>query len=1185
MSAHPQSTNFPLKSSLIAVYTLIPILLLACSQAPVVGPRESTASTSQPAGAGDRKHLKLAQIGPAPTFPEAVAAPAHGAPSDSRAARQLERGRKRFEEQHWAEAMTALEKAVQFDPSLTEARLLYARAAIRLGNLAAAREQVAAAMTREPRSSTAHWLLGELASREQKAEEAIAEFRLAIAAGGDGLSPEVVLSRLSLAQVLQREGYLAAAAEQFEAYASATTRPTPSMLDHLELNDAMELYRGKAFAIAGDLHDSLGRPEQALTAYERALLERPDDAALTRKRIMAMAKSGRGDEAIAAARAFTSVKGPEGSLEFLKEVCDLAGRPERYDAELTALAASAQDEKTILGLSRLLVERGKRGEAVSLLESAMGREPSPALCLELARLQIDGGEHAKAYSVLLKLARRSPEELERIGPIVLRPAFLDVARQAAEASPKDGIARFIYGRLLAGRRDYAGATNEFRAVLGIDPGFDAATAALAECLCGQKKWPEAIRSADAAIKSGVQSAGVWMAKADAHAALDQDEEAENAYLAAFDADKTSGEALYRLAQLASRRGQHRRVEQLYRRILDDVDPRHAKAREKIVAHYLNRGEIDQCREYFGDFAALGIQGPSEGRSRAMLALTTSGADTPRGRLNEYLAALRKILEKYPDDADTFVEIARSYAAVNDNNEALASVDQALAINPEDIPARELKAALLAKLLRFGEASVVVRGLLADRPRDMGYLQDLLRFADNEGDWDTVASLLREFLTRDDLKEQQSSFTSMLISALVHAERWDEAVEVAKGWLDDSPDDVVRRGTYLATLGRAKRHDEAVSVAREYLKKEPDNRVSQMSLLHRLQEAKRYTEALQLTLGWLAKEADDVDLNMALVRLCWSARRWDDAIEVARMNSERSESRTTFETLLGDTYRFARRYDEAVALFKNRAAAAERRRRSLSEELARGAGVQRERALLLQINEAISEARHANYQVIGVLIAAERYGQAERAVNKMLRPELEARDARQPFDSELVKDLRYLLSEIYQDTDRLSQSVQQLEAVYEMDPEDAGINNNLGYTLVDHGLDLDRGERMIRLSLAQNPKSHASLDSLGWVLYKRGKYDDAVYYLRQALNIASGEEPVLHDHLGDALYRRGDKKAAEAEWKKARDMCAPDHDPPPDRDRRLLFESLSEKLSVLAAGGEVTTSPIGGVTTQPSGANE
>ncbi|MBK8269130.1 MAG: tetratricopeptide repeat protein [Planctomycetes bacterium] len=751
-----------------------------------------------------------------------------------------------------------------------------------------------------------------------------------------------------------------------------------------------------------------------------------------------------------------------------------------------ALSKTATDANSAMSLARLLIERGKLNEAGDLLAAVSSKEEvPPEFMFVRADLAVRRTDAADAYEVLSGIIRKWPAEFDRAMAMASDPAiaaaFRKFAEEKAGATPDDVHARLILAQLLIadGRRNEAIAI--LRDVVNKYPKLGPAHAALAVSLRAGKNWDETIKAADEAIANGVKSVGVCLAKADSHAALDQDEAAENAYLAAFEADKTSGEALFRLAELASRRGQYRRCEQLYRRVLDDVDPRHMLARERLVVHYLNRGDIDKCREYFGDFAALKLAGPSERVAGPCSPSRPARPTPPQGRLDEYLAALGEILKDYPNDAATHAEIARSHGAVNHYDDALASIDRAVDLDPDDVSARELKASLLAKLLRFHDAAVVVRSLLADRPRDLGYLQDLLRFADSEGDWDTAATLLREFLARDDLKAQRSAFTSMLINTLIHAERWDEAIEAAKKWLDDSPEDVLRRGMYLAALGRAGRHDEAVALAKDYLAKEPDNRVTQMTLLQRLQEAKRFTEAIQYTLSWLGDAPDDIDLNLALIRLCWSARKWDEAIEIARTNAERSESRTSFESLLGDTYRFARRYDEAIELYKERVAKWEKRRRKLETELRRAADPTKERKTLIELRESIAEAKQANYSLVGVLISAERYAQAERAINRLLRPELEAREGGQPFDQSMVIDLRNLLSEIYQDTDRLSQSVQQLEEIYKMDPEDPGINNNFGYTLVDSGLDLDRGERMIRFSLAQNPKSHASLDSLGWAL--------------------------------------------------------------------------------------------------------
>lgn len=1106
-------------------------------------------------------------------------------PIDPRAVRQFERARKRFDDQHWLDAMTALDRAFEIDAVNIDARLLYARAALRVGNLTGAEAKIRESIRligsrRGAKSVTAQWLLGELYVQQRDAASAIAAFCGAAAdAGPDSIQPEAILTHLSMGLLLNQEGYLAASAEHLETYLRTVQTQTAEMKSFLELRDAMALYRGKAAAMMGDSYMALSLYDRAVGAFDRAVAEQVDEPDYQRRRIIAMAKAGRGDESLFAARRWSNPKAAGSTLELMREVCDIIGRPDQYDAELIELSRSAADYGTMVSIARLLIERERYSEAEEALTRATAQRTAgidaPLLLLELfaRRADFDGAVQLVQDSLM-----RSPASFNRAIELAERDwadDFIAASRRAAEKPSASGEAKLLLGRLLADRREFAAAVIELRAAIDLGQSGVTALEPLIVSLCGLKQWEAAIEVGTSAGAAAESSSRLLMGMGDAYAALDLADEAEQAYLSAFEADRSSGEALFRMAELAQRRGQARRAEQLLRRIVDEVEPKHMLARERLVVQFLNRGDFDNCRGYFSDFESLGLTGPPALRCAAMIGLMNSKAATPQARLDEYLANLRQILDQFPDDADTYVEIARSYGAVNDDSSALAAVEKAIEITPDHLSARELKANYLARLLRFHEAAGVIRSLLVDRPRDLGYLQELLRFAQNEGDWNTTAALLRDFLARKEFKDERPAFTSLLISALAQAERFDEAVDVARAWLDEAPDDIVRRSTHLASLGRAGRHDEAIDLARSYLREQPDNRMAQMLLLARLQEAKRLTEALQCTLSWLEKAPDDIDLNMALIRICWSARQWDDAEELARINAERSESRTTFEVLLADTYQYARRFDDVIRLYKDRISQLTRRRRELEDELEQAAAdSNKQRLLLVRLREIISEIRQANQRVIISLLAAERYDQAERIVNNLLLPELAARDAGRDYDLNVVIEMRYHLSEIYQDTDRMNQAIQQLEAIYELDSEDPGINNNLGYTLIETDGDLDRAERMIRLSLAQNPRSHASLDSLGWVLYKREKFEEAVYYLRQSLSMSDGDEPVLHDHLGDALYRRGDHAAAAAEWKKAIEMCAPDHDPPPDRDRRLLHGRIAVKLRQLESGDAVETAPVG-----------
>jgi Tfp pilus assembly protein PilF len=77
--------------------------------------------------------------------------------------------------------------------------------------------------------------------------------------------------------------------------------------------------------------------------------------------------------------------------------------------------------------------------------------------------------------------------------------------------------------------------------------------------------------------------------------------------------------------------------------------------------------------------------------------------------------------------------------------------------------------------------------------------------------------------------------------------------------------------------------------------------------------------------------------------------------------------------------------------------------------------------------------------------------------------------------------------------------------------------------------------MSRESLRIRPGEGTFLDTYGWILYQQGKFKDALHYIRKAVAANPNEtDPSLWEHLGAAEYKAGNKDAAIAAWKKAKE---------------------------------------------------
>lgn len=102
---------------------------------------------------------------------------------------------------------------------------------------------------------------------------------------------------------------------------------------------------------------------------------------------------------------------------------------------------------------------------------------------------------------------------------------------------------------------------------------------------------------------------------------------------------------------------------------------------------------------------------------------------------------------------------------------------------------------------------------------------------------------------------------------------------------------------------------------------------------------------------------------------------------------------------------------------------------------------------------------------------------------------------------------------------------------ELAPNQPLVLNYLGYSLVEKNQDLERAQKMIEDAVAGRPNSGFITDSLGWVRYRLGKFEEAVEPMETAVELLP-DDPVVNDHLGDVYWMVGRQREAEFQWRRA-----------------------------------------------------
>jgi len=126
------------------------------------------------------------------------------------------------------------------------------------------------------------------------------------------------------------------------------------------------------------------------------------------------------------------------------------------------------------------------------------------------------------------------------------------------------------------------------------------------------------------------------------------------------------------------------------------------------------------------------------------------------------------------------------------------------------------------------------------------------------------------------------------------------------------------------------------------------------------------------------------------------------------------------------------------------------------------------------------------------------------------------------------DLRMARVFAYERAGNSDAAIRDLRQLLRERPGDAVVQNALGYTLADRRRSLDEAAMLVAAALEQTPDSAAVIDSMGWVLFRQGRLQEALTHLQRAREL--GDDPEIDLHLGEVQWALGEQAAARQTWR-------------------------------------------------------
>ncbi|MEN6450388.1 MAG: tetratricopeptide repeat protein, partial [Thermoguttaceae bacterium] len=278
-------------------------------------------------------------------------------------------------------------------------------------------------------------------------------------------------------------------------------------------------------------------------------------------------------------------------------------------------------------------------------------------------------------------------------------------RHTLDCTENNIIAHINLGNALSDQKEYAKATDEYRAALAIDPSSSEALNNLGRLLFAQGRdgptsarqasWEEGLRYFGQAVQMRPEQAERHYRFADALASTGRLDAAVAEYGEAIRIDPDLADAENGLGKTLSDLGRPEQAIAHYRAALR-IAPEHAEA------HYNLAIALSQCRRFTEAIAesreAIRLK-PDDAEAHNNLGLALAGA----GRLSEAMTEYREAARINPDCIQALGNLAAAYVGVGRRSDAIETLRTALKRATEQRD-REMISVLRARLSQYEAAS-------------------------------------------------------------------------------------------------------------------------------------------------------------------------------------------------------------------------------------------------------------------------------------------------------------------------------------------------------------------------------------------------------------------------------------------------------------------------------------------------
>ena len=573
-------------------------------------------------------------------------------------------------------------------------------------------------------------------------------------------------------------------------------------------------------------------------------------------------------------------------------------------------------------------------------------------------------------------------------------------------------------------------------------------------------------------------------------------------------------------------------------------PEELRYRTVLASYYARTDQNDKAEAVLRDSIAAD---PEDDQRYLLLAsFFANKYDNDRA-----ITELEGMVKANPERTKLQFALAQLYLKTEQSDRAEAVYQKVIeeqGLEPDGLTARTAIATLRARQGKLDEAKLLIDEVLKENPKDNNALLLKGRVAMQEKDYtDAVAAF------RSVLKDQSDSAEVLTLLAVAHQANGDTelATENLLRAVEVQPDNVMARLRLAAFIAQGGDLDGALVHVNAALEAEPAN-VNGLRAKAEILAKQGDTEALEEVLGKLEQASPETGLgSFGKGRLYKSQKKYDEAIvafeEALKREPDSVLALTELvntEIAMGDTDAAVKRLKTVLEENPGHRAAhdllgivymAKQDFASAEQEFSRQLEVN-DKSSIVYSQIAAARARQGNVEgavqalkdglailpgdqrlILGLAGLYAGQGDLDSAANTYEQGiKADPENARFPLALAGVRERQR----------RFEEAITIYEQAHANNPDNLIVVNNLASLLSDHREDEQSLARAKELaSKLAETNQPALLDTLGWVHYRLGEYEQAAEVLSGVVEKAP-DVPVFRYHLGMTYYKQGDNRAAK-----------------------------------------------------------